>query len=198
MANWRRWADVTSTLAPLSQMPTMPPFMAGRMGQKAGRMTPGMRPRRTSAPVTRAPVEPVETRAAMSSWSLSMMIPFIMEELRLRRTTSVGFSSQPITSGAWTISRRWASYAFPASSFCKICSSPSRRIYRSLFLARAARAPSTGASGLLSPPKQSTSILIIPISLRMLYIVYTLHSGSGATGSGWRNCLPGSGWYRPT
>ena len=109
MANWRRWAGVTSTLAPLSQMPTMPPSMVGRRGQKAGRMMPLMRPRRTSAPVTRAPVEPVDTMPAMSSSSRSSMMAFIMELLRLSRTTSVGFSSQPMTSGAWTISRRAAS-----------------------------------------------------------------------------------------
>ena len=40
MANCLRCSGVTSTLAPLSQMPTMPPSMVGRMGQKAGRMTP--------------------------------------------------------------------------------------------------------------------------------------------------------------
>ena len=68
-----------------------------------------MRPSRTSAPVTSAPVEPVETIPAISSSSRRSMIAFIIELFRLRRTTSVGFSSQPMTSGAWMISRREAS-----------------------------------------------------------------------------------------
>ena len=109
MANCRRCSGVTSTLAPLSQMPTMPPSMVGRIGQKAGRMTPFTRPMRVKAAATRAPVEPVLTIALMSSLSRNILTALIIELSFFKRMTSMGRSSQPMTSGAWTISRRDAS-----------------------------------------------------------------------------------------
>ena len=109
MANCLRWSGVTSTLAPLSQIPTMPPFMVGRIGQKAGRITPFTRPIRVRAAATKAPVEPVLTMALMSSRSRNNRTALIMELSRFRRITSMGRSSHPMTSGAWTTSTLSAS-----------------------------------------------------------------------------------------
>ena len=114
----RSISAVTSTFAPESHMPTIPPFMVGRMGQKAGRRMPRILPRRSVAAAISAPVAPVDTKPAISGSLRSIETAFIIELSRFRRMASVGLSSPVITSGAWTISILSPSYVcFESSAF---------------------------------------------------------------------------------
>ena len=78
----------------------MPPLTFGKTGQNAGLLTPLILPIFKTAPARSAPVEPILTRAFMSSLLLTSSILLTSELSFLVLIASVGLSLQLITSGA--------------------------------------------------------------------------------------------------
>ena len=161
IANCCKYKGVQSTLAPLSQTPTIPWFIVGKSGQKAGLLTPLIRPIFITAPASIAPVEPMLTKALTDSSFLSSSNDLYKELFVLCRIASVGLSLQVISSGACTIETLFLSYSSLLSSSLIFASSPTKIISISSISLIALIAPSIFTVGLLSPPKVSTKIFII-------------------------------------
>ena len=90
-------------------MATNPFFIVGSSGQKAGRLTPFIRPIFKTVPARSAPVEPILTIAPISSSFFSNSNAFTKELSFLCLIASVGLSSQVMTSFASNIDNLLAS-----------------------------------------------------------------------------------------
>ena len=133
MANCWRLIGSQSTLAPLSQIPTIPLSTVGKIGQKAGLETPFILPTLKTAPTRTAPVDPTLTKPFTSSVSFNKLIAFTNELSFLYLIASVGLSLHDTTSGAWTISSLDSSNLYFLNSSLRIASSPVMTICKSFF-----------------------------------------------------------------
>ena len=97
-----------STLAPTSHR-VSGPAVVGNTVTRAGRSTPGLRPRTNRAWARTAPLGPADTSAAAPP-ACTRSIARRSELARLLRKAAPGWSSAPTTSAAWTTrtARSWA------------------------------------------------------------------------------------------
>ena len=163
-----------SAVAPQS-MRTNPPFWVGTTGHMAARRMPQMRLTIRVAADRSAPVEPAETKASASP-SLSFCRPTVMEESFFSLKARAGLSSMVMTWEAGRISMPLGTSLWPSFSRQAMISwGLPERITSTPRVSAALTAPSTGASGALSPPMASRIILIsFPFSnlkrYRLFYI----------------------------
>ena len=126
-------------------------------------------PTRTCPPTRTAPVLPADTNASHVP-SLTIFIPFTIEESFLERIAATGGSAVSITSVAFTISTCSCGNVYFASSVRMTSSLPTRNTLIFLLSITASAAPFITSVGALSPPIASTATLIHSFIARFLHL----------------------------